>query len=323
VSTATKEKPDLYREVTDRIVGLIEEGLATGSNWMKPWAVAAGDGMPTNASTHAVYRGINVLMLWAVAVVRQYPTNEWASYKQWASIGAQVKPKGDDWPERERYGTGIVYANKVLRKLRPGESPSDKDVVQTSKGPRKQFRVMKWSTVFNAAQVDGYKPDAGDELTDLERIEECDRFVQKVGAKIKWGEAQAAYVLPPADLILMPKGDRFQGDTDAYYSTLFHELTHWTGIKERMDRPELWKPEVIKGTPGYAMEELVAEFGAAFQCARHGIEPVAREDHAEYIAGYGLKLLRENERAIVTAAARATDATNYLFELAGEPNGEE
>lgn len=311
--------PDVYQEVTDRIVGLIAEGQATGDNWLKPWASAASDGLPVNVSTHNTYRGINVLMLWATAVERSYPTNEWASYRQWKGKGAQVRGKPDDWPHHQDYGTRIVFAKEVLRKIKPGEKPNPKDVVMTERGPRVKVRMMQFTPVFNAEQVDGYEPDTGDRLSDLERIEECDRFVLHTGARVKWGERMACYS-PDGDVILMPWGERFERPED-YYSVLFHELTHWTGNKERLDRDGLHEP-LEKADPRYAGEELIAELGAAFQCARHGIEPQARVDHADYVAMY-LKVLTDNKKAIVTAAAKAMDATNYLFELAGEPNGKE
>lgn len=310
-----EEKRDVYQEVTERIIELIESGEATG-DWLKPWAAAVGDGIPVNATTHNHYRGVNVLMLWAVAVTRSYATNEWASYRQWKAKGAQVQGKPDDWPEHEHYGTPIVFAKEVYRRLRDGDDPSASDVVQTEHGPRKRIRMMRFSTVFNADQVDGYEPDTGEEVDALDRVQEADRYVAATGATIKWGESQAAYVAPPADVILMPRASRFNGNTEGFYSALFHELTHWTGIESRLDRPMGTKEQREK----YAAEELVAELGAAFQCARLGLTPVARPDHAEYVAHW-VSHMRDDNRAIVRAAAQATDATNYLFELAGEPVG--
>jgi antirestriction protein ArdC len=59
------------------------------------------------------------------------------------------------------------------------------------------------------------------------------------------------------------------------------------------------------------MEELVAEIGAAFLCADLGITPETREDHAAYIASW-LKVLKQDKRAIFTAASHAQRATEYL-----------
>jgi antirestriction protein ArdC len=65
------------------------------------------------------------------------------------------------------------------------------------------------------------------------------------------------------------------------------------------------------GDAAYAAEELVAELGAAFLCAELGITQEVRPDHAQYLAHW-LKLLKEDSRALTTAAARASEAATYL-----------
>ena len=61
-------------------------------------------------------------------------------------------------------------------------------------------------------------------------------------------------------------------------------------------------------------EELVAELGAAFLCADLGITPEIRADHADYI-GHWLNVLREDKRAIFSAAAHAQRAADFLHGL--------
>ena len=60
----------------------------------------------------------------------------------------------------------------------------------------------------------------------------------------------------------------------------------------------------------------MAELGAAFLCADLGVSDEPREDHASYLASW-LKVLREDKRAIVTAASAAQRAVNFLHEKAG------
>ena len=62
------------------------------------------------------------------------------------------------------------------------------------------------------------------------------------------------------------------------------------------------------------MEELVAEICAAFLCADPGITPETRADHAATIASW-LKVLKDDKRAILTAASHAQKATDYLHGL--------
>jgi antirestriction protein ArdC len=85
-----------------------------------------------------------------------------------------------------------------------------------------------------------------------------------------------------------------------------HELTHWTGAAHRLDSLT-WSRF---GSDDYAREELVAEMGAAFTCAALGIEPTVR--HADYLASW-IRVLKEDKRAIVQAASRASKAADYLL----------
>jgi antirestriction protein ArdC len=56
---------------------------------------------------------------------------------------------------------------------------------------------------------------------------------------------------------------------------------------------------------------LVAELGAAFLCADLELAQEPREDHASYIAGW-LEVLKNDSRAIFTAAAHAQKAADFI-----------
>jgi antirestriction protein ArdC len=108
----------------------------------------------------------------------------------------------------------------------------------------------------------------------------------------------------------MPPFESFV-DAESYYATLPHEVTHWTKHPARLDREfgrKRW------GDEGYAMEELVAELGAAFVCADLALTPELCNDHAAYIATW-LKVLRRDKRAVFAAASHAKRAADYLSGL--------
>ncbi len=113
----------------------------------------------------------------------------------------------------------------------------------------------------------------------------------------------------------MPELQAFR-NSESYYATATHEITHWTRHPSRLDRSfdQKWF-----GDSGYAMEELIAEIGAAFLCADLEITPEPREDHAAYIESW-LKALKNGKKAIFTAASHAQRATDYLHGL--EPSRE-
>ncbi len=88
----------------------------------------------------------------------------------------------------------------------------------------------------------------------------------------------------------------------------YRHNTHWTRHPKRLERDfgrKRW------GDEGYAMEELVAELGSAFLSADLDLTPEVRADHASYIASW-LKVLKDDKRAIFTAAAHAQRAADYL-----------
>ena len=290
-------KSDLYQTVTDQIVTAIESG-ASDEEWKMPWG-GFNNGLPFNPTTKATYRGVNVLMLWGSAAAETYPTNEWASYKQWQGRDAQVN-KGER-------GTIIVYCGSSSREI-------ENDAGETEE---KSFRFLKYSTVFNAAQVAGWESPKAERPNLAKRIDTAERFVANTEAVIRFGGGRAFYT-HSKDYIAMPDWDQFTDTktataTENAYGTLLHELTHWTGHARRCER----KFGKRFGDQAYAVEELVAELGAAFLCAKIGITPAPRRDHAQYIAHW-LKTMKADKRAIFTAASKASDAVDFLNSLQTE-----
>lgn len=291
---------DLYQEVTDSVVAAIEAGAA--GSWEMPWHAAAAGGLPMNHTTRATYRGVNILMLGMQAARHGYPVGAWASYQQWQGVGGQVR--------RGETGSMVVYAGQIVKE---GEADSNGDATVARIG------FLKRSTVFNIAQVDGVELPAVARASEVERVAAAEHLVSESGAVVKFG-FDRAYYAPGPDYIGMPDAAAFcatskQTATEGYYSTLLHELTHWTKHESRLNR-DLGKVRRF-GDEAYAAEELVAEMGAAFLCTRFGIFPEFRADHAAYVAGW-LKALKGDKRAIFTAAARASDAVEYLVSKASD-----
>jgi len=145
----------------------------------------------------------------------------------------------------------------------------------------------------------------------VERIDNVEQFVRGTRADIRPGGSEAFYSVA-GDYVAIPPSDSFIGTatstaTECYYSVLLHELVHWTGASHRLNRDLSDR----FGGKGYAMEELVAELGAAFLCSKLEIASTPRADHAAYIANW-LEVLKADKRAIFTAASQASEAADYL-----------
>lgn len=288
-SVPSNDRFDLYRTVTDKIVAAIEAGAGA---FVMPWHVTAATGRPVNALTGHGYRGVNVVALWAEAVMSGYGTGWWASYRQWERLGAQVR--------RGEHGTAIVFYNRL------NSAPTD----ELDESDR--FRlVARAFRVFNLDQVDGWQPPGSSPVSTVPALAEVEAFVAATNAVVVHGGAKACY-RRDFDRIELPARDRFRGTLtssarEAYYGTLLHELTHWTGAPHRLNRTFGTR----FGDHAYAVEELVAELGAAFLCADLRIANEPRPDHAAYVAPW-LKVLNDDRRAVFTAAARANDAAAFL-----------
>ena len=280
---------DLHADITNQLIAAIEADPGTPS---LPWRRGSGLSIPTNALTGKAYSGINILNLWVSGQVRHYATPLWATYRQWAEQGAQVR-KG------EKASLVVFYK----------EFQVEDDLKEGDDGKR---RIARASHVFNAEQVEGYAvPTPAPDLGPVARLANADGFVRSTGAEVRHG-GDPAYYRSDTDHIQMPAEGLFSGTKtmsrdEGYYATLVHELVHWSGAAHRLDRQMGRR----FGSHAYAAEELVAEIGAAFLCAELGITQSVRPDHAQYLANW-LQLLKDDSRAIFSAAARASEAVAFL-----------
>ena len=142
-------------------------------------------------------------------------------------------------------------------------------------------------------------------------IDRCVSVVEEMPKRpeIRHGESRA-YYRPSADLVNMPVPESFES-AEGYYSTLFHELTHSTGHRSRLNREEIRESHGF-GSTCYSREELVAEFGAAFLDGYCGIESATIENSAAYISGW-LGRLRKDPKLIVQAASKAQRAADFIL----------
>src|SRR5947207_12793104 len=85
-------KRDFRQEVTDRIINMLETGVAP---WQKPWNPAdASLDMPMNPTTRKTYRGGNAIHLMATGLRRGYADPRWMTYRQAAELKWHVR-KGE------------------------------------------------------------------------------------------------------------------------------------------------------------------------------------------------------------------------------------
>jgi antirestriction protein ArdC len=291
------QRHDIHQSITDQIIAAIERGVG---DFQMPWHRAAGSTMrPSNISTGLRYQGVNVLTLWIAAESCGFASPVWGTFKQWRDKGHPVR-KG----ERATYG--VIYKDLRL-------SVSDAD---TNAATDKTIALARAFALFNAEQVEGYTPPM-EALLQPQAIETMDRVEQLFAASAAriTEVGERAFYRPSTDEIMLPPRGAFH-DTptrpaaEAFYATALHELTHWSGAKHRLDRNLSGR----FGSEAYAMEELIAELGSAYLCGDLGVSPIARADHAQYLASW-LKVLKADKKAIFTAASMAQRAARYLHDM--------
>lgn len=283
---------EVYAKITARIMAAINQGIVP---WAKPYV---GAGLPRNASSGRRYSGINVWATMWEAIVMDYTSCGWVTFKQALDLKLCVN-KGQK-------ATPILFMSKVTpKKAKPGEDE-----------PRGYFMARSYS-VFNLDQLKELEEGALAKVradTDVEfthdPVQACEEMVTKTGATIKHRrgnmvvEAIPSY-LPALDLIEMPYRNKFVS-APRYYATLFHELIHWTGHTTRLNRDLVTR----FGSAEYAAEELVAELGAAFLAHRFGFDVVTYS--ADYMSTW-LDAMKQNPSFLVACASAATTAAEYLF----------
>lgn len=291
------DKRDIHQEITDSIIAAIESAAKVGE---MPWHGARS---PYKLSDNTCYRGINRLVLSLKQVHHQYSSAQWGTFRAWKEAGGCVR-KGEK-------GSTIVFYK--LLECTDRSDPKKKECIP----------LLRYSNVWNRDQVEGLNPDEFEDLPciakpDDQAVITAREIVTDAGAVLVHGGTRACY-MPQRDVIQMPLLDAFK-DTKTYSAAagyaavLLHEAIHWTGHPTRLDRISLNKED---NKAEYAFEELVAELGASFLCADHGIMYNGIEDHAGYIASW-LRHLRNDNKAIFRASTQASNASQLISEKANE-----
>jgi antirestriction protein ArdC/phage/plasmid primase-like uncharacterized protein len=289
------DKSDFAQRLADKLIEQLKHGTAP---WQQPWE--AGQILsPYNPTTGNRYRGVNVMAL----IVTGRGDPRWMTYRQAQAQGWQVRAgeKGTQiqhwiWEEpRPRLGEDgkpeLDNAGKPI-----------KDIVRLSRP-----KVMV-GAVFNAEQIDGIPELEPARPLEWDLLEKAEKLLAASQAKIQHSQGGGALYRPSIDTIHLPARERFE-KAAAYYATALHELGHWTGHPERLNR-DLDHPF---GSEGYAREELRAEIASLILGSELGLgyDP---GQHAGYV-DHWVKILTDTPQEILYAAADAEKISEYVLGL--------
>ncbi|MEZ4447681.1 MAG: zincin-like metallopeptidase domain-containing protein [Polyangiaceae bacterium] len=276
-----------YERVTRVILDTLREGVVP---WRQTWA----SNPPQSVRGHH-YRGINALVTSMVALRRGYDDPRWITFRHARERGGHVR-KGEK-------STSVLFWTWCERRAKPA-----KDRGEGEGGER--FAVARVYRVFNVAQCEGLDLAPWAERPALAPLDACERLVARYRGGAPVFEAGAPAYVPAIDRIRIPPRDAFES-SEAYYATLFHELTHSTGHASRLARPAVMDVAAFASSHDYGKEELVAELGAAFLCARAGIAAKTLHNAASYL-DHWLGVLEADPSLLVGAAQHAQHAADWI-----------
>ncbi|MGM9602753.1 MAG: ArdC family protein [Faecousia sp.] len=270
---------DIYKEVTDRIMAQLENGIIP---WQKPW-IASGSAV--SHVTGKAYSLLNQMLLGK--------PGEYLTFAQCQKEGGHIR-KGEK--------ASMVVFWKFIEQ-------EDEETHE-----KKQVPFLRYYSVFHIDQCEGLKAKHQPELPNTANADEAAEniiaaYIQKSGVRLSHERGDRAYYQPSTDRVVLPTIEQF-AETAEYYSTAFHELTHSTGHASRLNRLE---KTAFFGTEAYSKEELIAEIGAATLVQHVGLETSGSfRNSAAYIQNW-LKVLSDDKRFIVSAAGKAEKAVALIL----------
>lgn len=298
---AAVQKFDAYQMVTDRITALLEQGLIP---WARPWSDSAACAWSHDSGRP--YSFVNQMLLadpgkkyTSIQELLADVKGEWITYKQAIDEGGHVR-KGE-------HGRSVVFFKIAERKT--GETDDNGNEVVTT------YPILKSYTVFRIDQCEGIRQKhnvntrtsaiASDATADSIAAE----YIHKYGITCNEIESNQAYYSPMIDTVVVPLREQFTSAAE-FYSTLYHELTHSTGHKDRLNR---LTGCAAFGSEDYSTEELTAEIGSASILATLGIETESSfRNSAAYVQNW-LRALKNDKKMIVVASARAEKAIRMIL----------
>lgn len=266
-------KNSILEKVNEKIKSNLEDGEIP---WKRPWVL----GLPKNYISKKPYNGFNFIVL----ATNNYPTPDYISFLQCKKLGEQVL-KGEK-------GHMIIFWKIIEVK-----NNDDKEIAT--------IPIMRYHKVFNVSQTtlwDAKKPNIEVKITKC-----TDIYKNLPIGYIYRVNTMAAYYDPVLDFVSYPPLKYFDSEEE-WRATGFHELIHWTGHKERLNR----NMEGHFGDHSYSLEELIAEMGTAYLCGLCGISQKVISNSSAYIKGW-LKKADKEVDLFTNAASEARKAVDYIL----------
>ena len=276
---------DIYEIITGRFIEQLKQGTVP---WQKPWAGVQ------NIISRKPYRGINSLILGGSDFQSPY----WLTFKQAHDLGGNIR-KGEK-------ATPVIYYKLFEKRNEAG------NIILGRNGHPARVPFIRWSNAFNLDQTEGVEAPAQTVVQNpIQPLEKAAKIVKEAKICPIYHTGFAAVYLPTEDVIRLPSHKTFRS-SEAYYQTLFHEMTHSTGHASRLDREGVTLP-IKFGSERYSKEELIAELGASFLSNEAGILNQVQFDNSAAYLGSWIEKFQNDPKMIFTASSQAQRSTDFIL----------
>lgn len=270
--------------------------------------------LPCNLFTKKGYKGFNLIALYLDAMSKKCKSVKYATFNSISKAGGRLQ-KGAKGCIIEYFS--ICFINPETKKtislevVKLMNEEQRKNLIKTAVA--KNYVVFNSELIENLADINLNIEIEDPKENEIFEIKDCENFVSKIinhgNLNLKFGHEESAYYTPSLDYIKLPNREFFFS-TSKYYSTLFHEVIHWTGHSSRLDRN-------LKGhsdRESYSFEELIAEMGSMLCCLQFGIFDEFINS-VRYLKGWSQANSQDRETVIRKAFTESKRAKKYLENL--------
>ncbi len=312
---------EIYQMITDKVIKMVKN--ANAKDYKRKWQYK-GYMIPFNFVSKKRYRGINHLMLTELEVIEN---PFFLTFDQVNKLGGKVK-KGSSGYE-VIYFSNIFEVKDISRDLHFSSFDQVKVIEFAKKNGISialmvKYPILKYYNVFNGIDIEGIDFDLANfkigytendiVASEKNRLDIPESIIKNYPnpQPTFTFNGQKAYFQPGKDLINLPPVEKFDTIQD-YYRTMFHELSHSTGVEKRLNRDMSGD----FGSKPYAFEELIAELGSIFLSAEAGIKWNTNKNHAAYLKGWNNALteIEKDTKFVMKAATQAQKIADFVLQF--------
>lgn len=313
----------VYQRVNEKLADLIKNGNAP---WLKPWK--NGQVGSYNIVTGYSYNLINQLYLdhspyndpkgkhgyvfaGDLRLTKEADKKKKGYKPTLGDKGVRIKKDKDGNYMKPEYVVGMYYKTWLVTDKDGNPVLDDEGNEKTKTAPKLRAWAVYWEGNLEWGNV---KKPTRRKAIKHDPIKEGDELINSYSEREQIPvyddePSNEAYYNPREDYIRVPMLNQFK-TAEQYYSTVFHEMVHSAGHSSRLDR---LAPNFKFGDHNYSQEELVAELGSSYLCAKLGIETDNTvKNSASYIRSW-LKALESDEKFFYKACGYAEKAVNFIL----------